>query len=86
MSEDDARALTDGGTFSVGSHTVSHPLLSSLRPEERAQEIQQSKTDCESLTGISVEGFAYPYGDCDPATQRIVSDAGYRWACLTDSG
>jgi peptidoglycan/xylan/chitin deacetylase (PgdA/CDA1 family) len=86
MTEDNVRALTDGGTFSVGSHTVSHPLLSSLHPEERAQEIQQSKTDCESLTGISIEGFAYPYGDCDSTTQRIVRDAGYRWACSTESG
>ena len=35
--------------------------------------------------GIPIEGFAYPYGDCDPAIQEIVSDAGYRWACSTRS-
>ena len=31
MSKDDVRTLRDGGTFSVGAHTVSHPMLSSLR-------------------------------------------------------
>jgi peptidoglycan/xylan/chitin deacetylase (PgdA/CDA1 family) len=85
MSKDDVRTLRDGGTFSVGAHTVSHPMLSSLPPEERAQEIRQSRTDCEALVGVPIEGFAYPYGDCDPAIQGIVSDAGYRWACSTRS-
>jgi peptidoglycan/xylan/chitin deacetylase (PgdA/CDA1 family) len=85
MSEDEVRALTDGGTFSVGAHTVSHPLLSSLSPEERAREIQQSKTECEALMGVPIEGFAYPYGDCDPAIQGSVADAGYHWACSTRS-
>ena len=85
MTADDVRALADGGTVDIGAHTVTHPLLSTLSPEERLQEIQQSKNDCEALTGVSVEGFAYPYGDCDLATERLVCDAGFHWACSTRS-
>lgn len=85
IGKDDFPALIDGDTFSVAAHTVNHPLLSSLHPEERQQEIQQSKADCERLTGFPCEGFAYPYGDYDLLSQRIVAGAGYQWACSTRS-
>jgi peptidoglycan/xylan/chitin deacetylase (PgdA/CDA1 family) len=60
-------------------------LLSTLSPKERRREIQQSKNDCEALTGSPIEGFAYPYGDCDPATEKLVCEAGFGWACSTRS-
>lgn len=85
MTTDDVRALTDGGTVSIGAHTVTHPLLSTLSSEDRVQEIRQSKKDCEALMGAPVEGFAYPYGDCDPATERLVCEAGFLWGCSTRS-
>jgi peptidoglycan/xylan/chitin deacetylase (PgdA/CDA1 family) len=85
MTAEDVRALADGGTISIGAHTVTHPLFSTLSPEERWQEIQQSKNDCEALTGIPVEGFAYPYGDCDAATEKLVCEAGFGWACSARS-
>jgi peptidoglycan/xylan/chitin deacetylase (PgdA/CDA1 family) len=85
MSADDVRALAEGDIVSIGAHTVTHPLLSTLSPEERLQEIQQSKKECEALIGVPVEGFAYPYGDCDAVTEKLVCEAGFRWACSTRS-
>jgi hypothetical protein len=49
------------------------------------QEIQQSKKDCEALVGVPVEGFAYPHADCNFAIEKLVCEAGFRWACSTRS-
>jgi peptidoglycan/xylan/chitin deacetylase (PgdA/CDA1 family) len=85
MSERDIYALIDDGAISIGAHSVTHPLLSNLPLGKREHEIWRSKKDCEALAGVPVEGFAYPYGDCDSATHKLVSAAGFRWACSTRS-
>lgn len=72
-------------SISVGAHGVSHQPLPSLAPEAREAEIRQSGETCRSITGQPVEGFAFPHGAADEATRRLVADAGYRWACSTES-
>ena len=69
----------------IGAHSVTHPRLTKLSPEEQRREICESKEVCERLSGQPVLGFTYPHGDLDPTTQDLVRQAGFHWACTTHS-
>jgi len=83
MSRESVRSLAEGGLVSVGAHTVTHPVLSSLPPDAAAHEIRQSKQDLEQLLGQPVTSFAYPYGYRGAYTERNVADV--RAAGITDA-
>ncbi len=51
-----------------GSHTVTHPELKSLQPEDVAYEIRYSKATIEDRLGCAVTSFAYPFAF--PETDR----------------
>lgn len=60
----------------IGSHTMTHPRLS-LQPEARIrQELAQSKTLLEDLTGNAVQCFRPPFGSRRPAVLRIARELG----------
>lgn len=63
MSIDQVKSLRDRH-HEIGSHTVSHPHLTSLDQENLDYEIVSSKKQLESKIG-PVDGFASPYGDYD---------------------
>ncbi len=65
-----------------GGHTVRHPILSRLSPEEQWYEIDTSKRRIEAELGEPIEAFSYPVGaaDCfDATTKTCLERAGYRW-------
>jgi peptidoglycan/xylan/chitin deacetylase (PgdA/CDA1 family) len=67
----------------IGSHTLSHPILSSLPEEEQLQELVNSKKEIEAHTKTPVRAFAYPVGTRSAfteATRRLVLEAGYEVA------
>jgi peptidoglycan/xylan/chitin deacetylase (PgdA/CDA1 family) len=84
MDSAEVSQLASAGT-SIGAHGVSHQPLPSLTLPAREAEIRQSGETCRSITGQPVEGFAFPHGAADEATRRLVAEAGYRWACSTES-
>jgi len=45
-----------------GSHTVSHPDLRSLGPEQIEYELGHSKEVLEEQLGVSIDAFSYPFG------------------------
>lgn len=49
----------------VCSHTVSHPMLTTLSDATLQYELQHSKAYLESVIGAPVPNFASPYGDYD---------------------
>jgi peptidoglycan/xylan/chitin deacetylase (PgdA/CDA1 family) len=57
----DVRELHGQG-MQFGSHTVSHPDLRSLGPEQIEYELGHSKEVIEQHLGVSVESFSYPFG------------------------
>jgi peptidoglycan/xylan/chitin deacetylase (PgdA/CDA1 family) len=65
----------------IGAHTLTHPSLPALGSEEQRAEIAGSRERLEELTGRPLESFAYPYGDYDGATVRLVKRSGFRTAC-----
>ena len=48
--------------FEIGSHGVSHKLLSRLNKLEQKKELLNSKLFLEDLLKKKVESFCYPYG------------------------
>lgn len=75
--------------LSFGSHTLDHVSLARISPQEARIQLQHSKSRLEAALGTAVTGFAYPYGtvrDVTPEIERLVAEAGYRWAVTGLSG
>jgi len=68
----------------IGSHTVSHPLLSQLSTVEQECEIHESRLTLEEITGHPVTSLAYPYGRYAPETPHIARAAGMHCACAAE--
>jgi peptidoglycan/xylan/chitin deacetylase (PgdA/CDA1 family) len=89
LEPNEVRMLTNGGLVEVGSHTMTHPVLSALPCAQQRDEIQQSKTVLEEMLGRPVMSFAYPYGarsDYTAETVSLVREAGYDHACSNFEG
>jgi peptidoglycan/xylan/chitin deacetylase (PgdA/CDA1 family) len=54
--------IQQSGLVEIAAHTMTHPKLTHLTPDQQKQEIQQSKSVLENELHIKVETFAYPYG------------------------
>ncbi len=76
MSWRQLEALAERG-WEVGSHTRSHPRLTTLGDDALRDELEGSKLDCERALGRPCHSLAYPYGDHDPRVVAAASDAGY---------
>jgi peptidoglycan/xylan/chitin deacetylase (PgdA/CDA1 family) len=75
--------------IAFGSHTLTHPVVSQLAPQELEQELGASKCLLEKKLGIPVLDFAFPFGkasDCSPAALEMLSRCGYRSAVTTVPG
>ncbi len=66
--------------ITIGSHTVSHPLLTRCTPAEIDRELTASKTFLENHTGHPVTLLAYPAGDYNRTVAERARAAGYRAA------
>ena len=74
--------------MAFGSHTLSHPILSRMKPAEAEKELLESKRILEEQIGSPVKYFAYPFGqaaDCGEAAQEVVR-CGYTAAVTTMQG
>ena len=83
LSWSEARDLVAAG-FTFGSHTLTHPRLTSLGGELALRELRQSKVDMEENLQLVVNLFAYPFGASNDCIQHMVADTGYIAACGTD--
>lgn len=79
MTWDEVSSLLDVG-HEVGSHTRTHPVLSSVDPDRLEAEIIDSKTDLEARLAIDIRHFAWPRGRFQHFTAegaRLARQAGY---------
>ena len=86
MSGEQVKALAASGHVEIGGHTLTHPRLSKLTPEQQTHEIQENKRQLEALLGHPLLSFAYPYGDMNESAKERAISAGYRFAVATNSG
>jgi peptidoglycan/xylan/chitin deacetylase (PgdA/CDA1 family) len=79
MSTQEIRQLQADGMI-IGSHTVSHPVMSKLTKEEQEKEIVESFNFLEEITGgLTLRTFCYPYGgfySFTEDTEKILEDNG----------
>ena len=61
LSKKEIKYMSDIGMI-IGSHTVSHTLLSRLSYKEQYKEISENKSFIENLTKKKCDIFCYPYG------------------------
>jgi peptidoglycan/xylan/chitin deacetylase (PgdA/CDA1 family) len=73
-----ALAALDYRLVRIGSHTVSHPHLSSLRVAELHTELALSKQVLENITGGPVTTMSFPYGSYDTRVLAAARAAGYQ--------
>jgi peptidoglycan/xylan/chitin deacetylase (PgdA/CDA1 family) len=80
-----AREMADS-RVEIGSHTLTHPILTGLSDERLREEVGESRDRIQAALGRKVETFCYPNGDNDSRTRREVARAGYRLAVTTEVG
>ena len=89
MTQDELQRLAASPLIEVGGHTISHPVLAALSPDEQRHQIGDGRSRLEEMTGCSVSSFAYPFGgrgDFNRTSVAAVREAGYRRACTTRVG
>ena len=72
--------------YEVGSHSMTHPVLTEVSTELAEKEIRDSKSLLENLVQEEVTTFAYPHGATNDFVKKIVEAAGYSYGCGVYSG
>jgi peptidoglycan/xylan/chitin deacetylase (PgdA/CDA1 family) len=80
-----ARALEASG-LEIGSHTVTHPMLTQIDASRLARELQESRVRLRDELSSPPDLFCYPNGGVDGTVRAAVRDAGYRAAVTTVPG
>jgi peptidoglycan/xylan/chitin deacetylase (PgdA/CDA1 family) len=83
------REMAASGLMEIGSHTVTHPILSSVTDEESWEELTRSRAQIEEGLGRAVKCFCYPNGmpgDYRPSQVRQVEEAGYVCSVTAEFG
>lgn len=86
MTWEQLNEMADSHAVTIASHTVTHPKLHNLPPEEVRAEIEGAQKALKEHLGIDNPWIAYPYGDYDETVDEIAREAGIRLAVTTDSG
>jgi peptidoglycan/xylan/chitin deacetylase (PgdA/CDA1 family) len=84
MNWNDLRSL-DHELITVGSHTLSHPILTKLSGQEIESEIVESRRCLEQRLERKIDFFCYPNGSYDRRAYQLVQKT-YRAAVTTETG
>ena len=89
MTRDQVRTMRRYG-MSIGGHTVTHPILTTLTLDEARREIVDGRRDLEETVGDRIKTFAYPNGkplqDYDHSHVELVRELGFDAAVSTAWG
>jgi peptidoglycan/xylan/chitin deacetylase (PgdA/CDA1 family) len=75
--------------ITIGAHTMTHPRLATLPPDEARGEMMDSRVVLEAELGVPIRHFAYPVGDPGSATPRefaLAGEIGFTTAVTTRPG
>lgn len=85
----DVRSLHAQG-IEIGGHTVNHPILARVSPEEARREISGGAAQLADIVGVRPRIFAYPNGrpgtDFGPEHEVMAREAGFTHALTTEWG
>lgn len=80
--------MSSSGLITIGSHTVTHPMLAALPRQTIVYELENSKKQLEARLNVSVNVLAYPFGqrgEIGPEAADIARDIGYVAAVTTEA-
>lgn len=76
----------EGAGLVIGSHTLTHPILTKVDESQLRQELVRSRQRIESILKRKVDLFCYPNGNYNSAVALEVERAGYRCAVTVEHG
>jgi hypothetical protein len=76
VGDDEIRALRRMG-MEIGSHTLTHRLLTGRPADEVRYELTESKARLEDITGAPIVAFSYPEGAFTTAACAALAETGY---------
>jgi peptidoglycan/xylan/chitin deacetylase (PgdA/CDA1 family) len=76
MTRDQVRRALEAD-FHIGSHSKSHPDLTSLTPRRLTEELTGSKKALEDEFGREIKHLAYPFGRYNRRVKEAAREAGY---------
>ncbi len=86
LQDDQVRELIDSGLIEIASHTLTHNNLPVLSPQQKQQEIVESRKQLQRLFNIDCDAFCYPFGLYDETDRELVKQAGYSSATTVEKG
>ncbi len=70
----------------IGGHTINHPDLTTLTDAQVHTEVANDKVALQTMSGVPVVSFAYPYGEYNARVQNLVASTGMTNARGVESG
>ncbi len=83
---DEIKEMHTSGLIEIAPHTKTHPKLATLSMDEVRDEIAGSKRAVEEIIGAAAKTFAYPYGNFNDTTVRIIRECGFDAAFSVEEG
>jgi peptidoglycan/xylan/chitin deacetylase (PgdA/CDA1 family) len=85
ISWEQAREM-DAAGVEIGSHTLTHPILTNVSQTRLRSELVESRAKLEAMLNRKVDLFCYPNGDYNSAVRKEVERAGYACAVTVEHG
>jgi peptidoglycan/xylan/chitin deacetylase (PgdA/CDA1 family) len=70
----------------IGSHTLTHPMLTQIEEARAREEIVNSRSKLEQILNRNVAVFSFPFGDFNDRLVDICREAGYKYVFTTLPG
>ncbi len=75
--------------LNIGSHTVTHPILTSISYDQLTNELSESKSVIERMLNIDIKGICYPNGmpsDVSDEVTTAAKNSGYSYGLIAYTG
>lgn len=77
QNEDKVKAISDAG-FDIGTHSSTHPKMSTLSQDKMKEELELSMNKIEKITGKPVKFFRPPFGDYSDSVLNVATGLGLK--------
>ena len=86
LSWGELQEMLDSGLLTIGSHSVTHPMLTKITLGKVEQELMASKKRIEEQLGVEVRHFSYPHSAYSEQMFDVLKRCGYTSAAMGYGG
>ncbi len=80
------REMQQSGLMTIGSHTVTHPMLAKIPMEQVEKELLASRERIQVMMGMTPRHFSYPHSSTTREMEQAVRQVGYSTATIGYGG